>query len=141
MTPVDQQYLKGNPEGIPGDCVRACVASILDLPIEEVPHFVQLHDQEWQLAMIDWCEERGIVATWKQGISRDHWPYMVCGPSPRSGRHACVYQSGALLHDPHPSRDGLGRKSERTFFDPDDMTRKRVELGTDYYVSWTFRLA
>ena len=37
MKPVDQTLLASR--GEPGDCWRACIASILELPIEDVPHF------------------------------------------------------------------------------------------------------
>jgi hypothetical protein len=40
MTPVDQEFLKER--GEPGDCWRACIATILGLPLAEVPHI--LHD-------------------------------------------------------------------------------------------------
>lgn len=108
MTPVDQKYLKGNAEGIPGDCVRACVCSILDLPIEAVPHFVRWHGIEWADAMIAWCEQNGIDADWNSETPISEGEFcMKCGPSPRDGRHAVVIQDGQIVHDPHPSRAGL----------------------------------
>lgn len=40
MTPVESLIKDHNPaEGRYGDCFRACIASLLDLPAEEVPHF------------------------------------------------------------------------------------------------------
>lgn len=38
MTPADQEFLRER--GEPGDCWRACLASILDLPIAQVPHII-----------------------------------------------------------------------------------------------------
>lgn len=45
MTPVDQQHLPDpargdghDPDGIAGDCLRASLATILDLPADQVPH-------------------------------------------------------------------------------------------------------
>ena len=40
MIPVDQQYKHQPSKGIYGDCYRACIASILEKPIEDVPHFL-----------------------------------------------------------------------------------------------------
>lgn len=42
MIPVQQRIVaSGMAEGaVPGDCVKCCIASILDLPYEDVPHFV-----------------------------------------------------------------------------------------------------
>jgi hypothetical protein len=38
MTPVDQEFLKER--GEVGDCWRACLATVLDLPIANVPHII-----------------------------------------------------------------------------------------------------
>lgn len=105
MIKIDQKYLAGGE--IPGDCVRACVCSILELPIEQVPHFVRWAGQDWANALVEWCEKHEIFADWHNGVSSDHVPYMLCGPSPRNGRHAVVAQNGLIIHDPHPSRAGL----------------------------------
>ncbi|MBL8578095.1 MAG: hypothetical protein JNK47_12780 [Mesorhizobium sp.] len=115
MTPVDQQYLAGNAEGIPGDCVRACVASILDLALADVPHFVAANDAYWAGALDDWCDNRGIELIHLEGHFAFNFPVMLSGASPRSGRHAVVGQGGGVLHDPHPSRDGLVGLADRTW--------------------------
>lgn len=51
MTPVTQRILAStargdghNGLGIAGDCMRACLASLLDLPYDQVPHFVHYGD-------------------------------------------------------------------------------------------------
>lgn len=125
MTPVDQLFERGNPDNVPGDCVRACIASIFDLPILTVPHFVQLHNHEWAVGLVDWCELQGIVARWSEGDICAPVPYMLCGPSPRVGRHACVYLAGELLHDPHSSKSGL-------------RFERRGEHDPIYFQSWIF---
>lgn len=33
--------------------------------------------------------------------------YIAAGPSPRGVIHAVIYQNGKMVHDPHPSRDGI----------------------------------
>lgn len=41
MIPVVQRIVaSGYDDTLPGDCVKACVASILELPYDAVPHFV-----------------------------------------------------------------------------------------------------
>ncbi len=124
MKPVDQKYLSGGE--IPGDCVRACVCSILELPLEEVPHFVRWHGHEWAFALSYWCDKRGIGATCLDGhhIMNDA-PYMLCGPSPRKGRHAVVAQAGLIIHDPHPSRAGL-------------LMERRNPKQPFYFHTWVF---
>ena len=41
MTPVKQLFRHDADAGVLGDCMRACIASVLDLSAEDVPHFVQ----------------------------------------------------------------------------------------------------
>lgn len=48
MIPVVQRIAASGGDGkVPGDCVKCCVASILELPYENVPHFVAY---EWLVA-------------------------------------------------------------------------------------------
>lgn len=41
MTPTDQEFIHAPENGQYGDCQRAVIASLLDLPITAVPHFLQ----------------------------------------------------------------------------------------------------
>jgi len=107
MTPLDQTQFAG--EGAGGDCVRASVASILDLPLSEVPHFLEIapEPQLWGLAFEDWMEARGLYVWLKHGHVEFEGYYLVSGPSPRGVSHMVVYRDGKLAHDPHPSREGI----------------------------------
>lgn len=87
-----------------GNCWTACIASLLGLPIEGVPDFVQIEVDGGE----DWWAH-----TWRFLNERGDGPYIQCGLSPRSPaadgkavHHAVIYQGGHLVHDPHP--DGLG---------------------------------
>ena len=42
MTPVDQEFIHKPEIGQHGDCQRVVIASLMNLPMSEVPHF--LHD-------------------------------------------------------------------------------------------------
>ena len=33
--------------------------------------------------------------------------YMVSGYSPRGIFHVCIYQNGVMVHDPHPTKEGI----------------------------------
>jgi hypothetical protein len=54
-----------------GDCLRACVASIFELPIDQVPHFAEA--ESWFSAMCDWLRPMGLVVEIQSygGESRD----------------------------------------------------------------------
>lgn len=62
MKPVLQRIVAAGGDGVlPGDCVKCCVASILELPYEDVPHFVAR----------EVCNADGKPLEWDQGIN--HW--------------------------------------------------------------------
>ena len=115
MTPQDQEFLVA--PGQPGDCARAVVASLLDLPISEVPHFLAESDRTafgFYTLIEEFLEKHGYDVAWnatplyhlKEGEDVYHW---ISGPSPRGGgmHHAVVGLNGLIAHDPHPSRAGL----------------------------------
>jgi hypothetical protein len=112
MRTVDQTIFINDPRGIPGDCLRAAVASIWDLPLEAVPHFVLYAD--WHTALRDWLSDRDakISMVWNsRGFETEMptHPLLAFGMSPRGVSHATVWINGVgVAHDPHPSRDGFG---------------------------------
>lgn len=101
MRPVDQTTYGVND----GNCFSACVASILEIPIDEVPRF---HGPS--VDFLQWLAPQGLSAThYKSGNYVPPGFAIAAGPSLRfAGRlHACVAYDGAIVHDPHPSREGL----------------------------------
>jgi hypothetical protein len=62
LTPVEQWQLSVIDEHgdtvVAGDCMRACVASLFELPLLEVPHFVE-HENWWQL-WAEWLAARNL---------------------------------------------------------------------------------
>lgn len=105
MSEVTQTILHGDPQGRQGNCLQAAVASLLDLRLDDVPHFVEL-DGDWVQHLVDWAAGRG----WSVTYARPDSPVplgIACGPSPRGVHHAVVMRDGAVAWDPHPSRDGL----------------------------------
>lgn len=115
---VDQTIFASDPTR-QGNCVSACVATYLGVPLEAVPHFV-----EYDGATVDgtpggtgwWWMLLGYMAG-----HRGLWPVdlddvdqgergellFVAGPSERGVLHQVLYRDGRLWHDPHPSRAGL----------------------------------
>ncbi len=107
-----QTVFGGGDEGAePGNCFAACVATLLDLELAEVPNFVALPENEsWWLPFSKWCLERGLVPLRLEpsGIS---WAYnaliIANGQGPRGRRHSVCWLDDAMVWDPHPSDDGL----------------------------------
>jgi hypothetical protein len=111
VRPVDQTTF-GHPGG---NCFSACVASLLGIPVACVPYFMGEPGEPghvWAERLAAWLAPRGLYAMhfefppdrpWKL------WPkgyYILGGQSPR-GAHAVVALDGAVVHDPHPSREGI----------------------------------
>lgn len=101
MRQVTQTIMVGDGSGLPGNCLQAAVASLLELDLDEVPHFA-VHD-DWLERLVDFVNERGYSLT-----SQAERPAsgLAFGPSPRGVSHAVVIAEDENW-DPHPSRDGL----------------------------------
>lgn len=112
MKPIKQTVLTdrdANPPVI-GNCFQACVASLLELPICEVPHFCDCNS--WPMNFHRWLEARGLTSVQFSQQDLDgrsgFWGYhIIAGPSPRHGRHGVIGYNGEIVFDPHPSNEGL----------------------------------
>lgn len=107
MIPVTQTILYQTDSVVLGNCLQAAVASIYELPIDAVPHFVQF--EKWGKALDLYVAGRGFGLTKlsapevPMGV-----PVLAFGTSPRGEwGHSVVWLDGAIAHDPHPSRAGL----------------------------------
>lgn len=119
MNPVNQEFMHLPEEGQQGDCHRAVIASLLEIPISEVPHFAQDSqgdvDKYWTMIQ-DFLGNRGyayltIPADGGAMFFGDHPGvyHEISGPDPRGGSmmHAVIGKDGEVVFDPHPSRAGL----------------------------------
>ena len=117
MIPVDQTRY-GDPGG---NCFSACVASLLELPIDDVPYF--MHD--WPAAFDAWLEARGLCQVsvpYDPSMGVPPGFYILGGQCPR-GSHAVVARGPDIVHDPHPSRVGLTHREDCTVLAPLDPAR------------------
>ncbi len=129
MTPVDQEFVSDPSIGQYGDCQRAVVASLLDLPIAEVPHFLQLAKGDpsdfWERIQ-EFVGARGFIYVTLHtsirpiafGSDVDVY-HGISGPSPRGNGlyHAVVGKNGSIEFDPHASRAGLVGDPKKWTFD------------------------
>jgi hypothetical protein len=116
-----------------GNCVQACVASLLDLPLEAVPAFRDLPACDFEEAIDRFLASRGLRRITVQFAGGFEWgdavfstsvwhpvgkcfvfgpPVMLYGKSPRSDTgHAIVGNVWCgrweMLHDPHPDGRGI----------------------------------
>ena len=124
MTPVDQTTFGPGR----GNCLAACIASLLDLPrAEDVPELVDPRDdpsgRSWRLQIEDWLRERGLGLVSIDALDvppvivhPTDLHYMAWGRSARAhARHSVIYRDGRMVHDPHPDRTGLVNVDEFAF--------------------------
>lgn len=127
VIPVAQRqlYVAGEQAG---DCWKCCLASILELPYEDVPHFIEVAGDEWWNATLEWMRPRGFTIArfglWGQSepklifgsrkigyhfSSPGHWIGGVTSPRVDADGnnigHVVVMSGSAVVFDPHPERD------------------------------------
>lgn len=125
MKRIYQTILHDPDNGQYGDCTRACIASVLELDIEEVPHFTD-KNRTYNLAMDkiqEFLMQYGLILYWSWHetkylsgvISRVKWglnsnplpiPLLIQGKSKRGFSHTIVATSDGKFHDPHPDSKG-----------------------------------
>jgi hypothetical protein len=121
LKPVTQT-LFGAPDGPPeliGNCFPACMASLLELELDQVPHVYQLHPETepaWE-ATLAWLRHHGhtiFCFEWGPWVHRSLLGalVLVSGQSPRGPyQHVVIGEVTAdgwrLVHDPHPDGGGI----------------------------------
>lgn len=107
MSEVTQTILLGDPSGRPGNCLQAAVASLLDLPLDAVPHFVE-STGDWVEELAAFGRDHGYDVTWHGYDQEPPTVGLAVGGTNRSSeKHCVVYRDGGVVWDPHPSHDGL----------------------------------
>lgn len=109
MIEITQTILHDPDKSQKGNCFAACVASILELPLEKVPHFVE--HENWLDCLQSFLKEWGLFYAFVSEEDKVYcgpWGYHVInGVSDRGIRHSVVGHAGEPVWDPHPSRSGL----------------------------------
>jgi len=103
-----------------GNCFSACIASILELPLVEIPNFMQDGEEKFDYHVEQFEKDFGIgIVDFDYTNQIESLPdfiilmknrYLVAtSPSPRNKNynHATVWYNGNLAHDPHPDKTGL----------------------------------
>lgn len=131
MIPIDQTTFGfPSPTNPGGNCFTACVASLLELTIDEVPFFAG-HEDRWWDVFVEWLDERGfwpLCYRLTADTPRPSGFYILGGQSPRkpddpSALHAVVAHGDKIVHDPHPSRAGLLSRFDAIVLVPMDPAR------------------
>lgn len=89
-----------------GNCFAACIASIFELELDQVPFPDGNSENFWRI-YDKWFTERGFsVVNLKRGdfIPNGFCLGVVSSPRHPGTDHAVVIHNGKVVHDPHPSR-------------------------------------
>lgn len=100
-----------------GDCGRTAVACMLELPVEDVPHFFDgtMTNSESYAFYRDFLSQNGIelftlplkdisfhdLMKTMENFNKS-CTYLLIGKSPRGHNHIVICRGGKIIHDPHP---------------------------------------
>jgi hypothetical protein len=121
-----------------GNCYAAAIASLLELPLTEVPNvevFFQIEGSYWNEVMLTFINSKGwdlcsddrykvfhpelarAIRSQDERTDEEYRAdlrlmlednyYLVSGPSVRGVNHITIYKAGELIHDPHPTKEGI----------------------------------
>jgi hypothetical protein len=121
MIPLKQRLRHDPASGVYGDCHRAALASVLELSIDEVPHFCHPdYGDDWAAAEREWLMQRGYapitmmfdgcclrdVLHTQHSLNPD--TYAILGGKSRNGTgHSVVICNGEIAHDPSLDDSGI----------------------------------
>ena len=104
-----QQTRIHNPPEVLGNCFPTVIACFLDLdsPEDVIQIQEKYKEDDWNIRLQKWLQEKGWV--WKSidGHLYDDSFYTVTGKTNRGASHICIYKNGELYHDPNPINEGL----------------------------------
>ena len=110
MIPVTQDIFYNDPQGRKGNCFQAAIASIVEKPLNEVPHFAAIEDDTWWEQTLKFLNDNGYDVFHCEIAELPHVKdnlVLVVGKSQRGVNHSVIYKNGSLAHDPHPSKTGV----------------------------------
>lgn len=92
-------------QDLPNNCFAACLASILELPLNQVPNFVVEHGESWLLELLTWLRPMNLAVAYLEFNPSLPLPggYAILtvqgGPTPEEN-HALVAFDGKVVWNP-----------------------------------------
>lgn len=151
MIKVRQTKFTNQETGECGNCFQACLASLLEIPIDDIIDTGHLAQQAQESSdntifwngVEQWLESIGyelsLVTNHKEYLEQDpvgcNVHYILTGHSPRfpDDHHSVIARGGAVVWDPHPSDAGLLDFCDAMILEPLGTREQRNnELNTEY---------
>jgi len=129
MKSIFQTWLGGieAPTDGHGNCFQACVASVLEIPIEGAFNHGVFSDEKWFGEFNTWLKQYKLACIFIECSEEKplHSPPIygihIAEMIPKSGtRHAVVIDGDKVVHDPYPNSKGDGACCGIYFFVPLD---------------------
>lgn len=135
-----QRYLEAGGE-IPGDCWRTAIACLVEVPRDDVPHFIHEYAGDDEMSTEWWTQSVAFVEAavpgWTLVCLAPEFPIyqhpddaprrvIVTGQSPRGDWLHCVIAdaaTGELVHDPYPGAAGVLTHVEVAALTQKDQTK------------------
>lgn len=102
--------------GDEGNCLRASVASLLELKLEDVPEWGDYVG--WYADFCAFFRQHGLQPFRLKAseiVPHDTY-YLIWGISPRGIDHSVIGLNGTMVHDPHPDQSGIETIEEKIVF-------------------------
>jgi len=102
MNPVYQTIFGGKE----GNCFQAALASIMELPLKDVPHFMLYDEANWWEKYEKWAKQFGLqpIGIVPGGEWKPRGWHLILGGSPRGEFDHCIVGfAGKPVHDPYPN--------------------------------------
>lgn len=121
MKPLQQRFLHKPDDGVYGDCHRACIASLLELALDEVPHFGDGLPEplEFNRRVDAFLKSQNLVSVGSAyDCTLDHLfrimkivnPgafYLLGGTSKTGVNHTVIGYEDKIVHDPSITQSGI----------------------------------
>ena len=117
-----------------GNCFAAAMATILRISLDEAEGYLDGLDStekieaHWWEYLQKWLKPHALAALYlpwgppaypeTYSYGKPGLIYIANGKGPRGHEHSVVYRDGELLHDPHPSSEGLSEVTSFVLFVP-----------------------
>jgi len=144
MKKVDQTIF-----GVKGNCYSACIASILEIPIKDVPTFSYDNGKSSFINASEWLTKYfnmylvSLQAEYENKFNGENLSilknldvyHLILGPARLYDTyHCCVGLKGVIVHDPNPQRLGLDRINRYEILVPINLNKNKLEKNNDLYL-------
>lgn len=111
MIPINQDKF-GNNTKYDGNCLQACIASLFELPLDAVPHFMLFKDKWWDAVHLYMRSAGYDLLGFVDGEPPQDGEYYIISidlGEQYDFSHAVIFKDGQIVHDPHPIKGGVNK--------------------------------